>query len=210
MIKRTILALLLCSAFVGTTIHAASEAETTVQMSETEKCKNLKKQLLGNRFELKRVAAYLGTWLIGNYISDRVHYRIYRACTEANHYQLAYLFNEYRNQYRNLALIAIHNMYAKQVGVSKLATLGHAILYGSSNPLGLTLYTLCSYYFLSQSLMNILEEYDAAKIPTCVKPAFDLLAKEFTDNDGDIKMNTKERIAFVTQVLKKLNTELGE
>ena len=186
MFKRSILALVLCSAFVGSSVFA-KPTQTTAPMSELAKCNQFKNY----QIKVAVCAAYLASWVVGYQVTkrmmvpvlagavgldigdlSRVHDKIRRGVSR-NKLSNAELKAMTANAAMFAALVVIHiasaiimhKAFLEKQDISKLAT----FVLTPAGPVGLGFYGLCN---------SLISQLDASQMRACLKQEIDKLMEE--------------------------------
>ena len=220
MLKKALLPLFLCSAIVTTILYAVEVQEEEYdseeiivkpvkktkkasskkkpkkrRASEIRKCKELETLLLGNRFDIKRIAAYLGSNVIGFFAAKAIANKIPQGMGTA--YGLLCL----------LAAITTHYKLLKQYKVSGFPT--STLCVPCSGLYGLPVYAACNYLLLDLQLKNLAQNYDSDEMPECVKAEMDAFVEQYLDEENEADMNMSERVAFSKDILKQIKEEIN-
>lgn len=220
MLKKLLLPLFLCSAMVTTNLCAveAEETETTEEVAakpvkktakkatkaapkkksrksragDIRKCKELEAVLLGNRFDVKRIAAYLGS----NAIAFAATIALLNTMPDgvAGAYRLLHI----------PAMIAIHYKLLKQYKVS-----GFPTSFFCAGPTGQLAYAAANHLLLDFQLKDLVKNYDNYEMPECVQEEMDAFVEQYNNEDAEVTMSMSERIAFVKDILTQLDEEIN-
>lgn len=242
-----------CSILIGVSIQATTQEISTkttdenatentnfiekskLSVLEHSKCHRLKKALVGEHFDMGRIAAYLSSNAIGSIIQGTL-LSIYAMKKYKNLFKSYIVYNAYNNEInvnetrskiekaleKNLptiiptiggtilamqaACIALHFGLLKKQNISGITSAFNSI---SLNPTGLCIYSLLHRLVLSSNLIHVLETYDHDQIPACVKRKFTPLINEYEDTQT-LSMNQFQKSQFVIKILAALDKAIAE
>lgn len=176
MIKKILMPLFLVLTISSSYLQATIEnnegegEEEQEEIVEFEKCKKLEVLLLGNRFDAKRVAAFLTSNSIG--LVCEVTFTFLNQSKS-----LSLLFNTYQLLSIPLRFL-IHYKLLKQYKVNGIPT---SMFVGG--PMGELTYALFNKLMLNSAFEKLLQNHDPKAIPTCIKEQLDALAEQYKNNN---------------------------
>lgn len=163
--------------------------------SEIRKYKKFEALLLGNRFDTKRIAAYLtSVWGAGLLTTALSIYIIF--FNQSKLLKLSYLTY---NLLQIPLMILIHKKLLQQYKVDGIPT---SLFIGG--PIGQLIYAQLNKLMLSSAFKNLLENYDPTMTPDCVKKELDSIFDQYYSEDAELQLNFSERTELAHEILAKL------
>lgn len=201
-------------------------AKSRLSAVERSKCHRLKKALVGERFDIGRVAAYLSsnaigyglqTIIVAAYAMKKLNFT-----TNSTEEELKEVTKQYFNNFgknitifaakiggtilaMHLASIAIHFGLLKKQNVSGVTSACNSICL---NPTGLGIYSLLHRLVLNSNLMHVLETYDQDEIPACVKAKLTDVINEY-ESTKTLSMNPFQKSQFIIELLADLDKAIA-